>query len=131
MGSAIKKSDEAVGEAFVEWTSHLFEVVDLVSSQGFKALADNAEAVASYATGESREALDGEAQRAIARARELDGTLDAVGEAAEDTAKTEVEAGLEEPLRTELQDLESAIEESVQWLKEIQQWLAEYSFMQA
>jgi predicted nucleic acid-binding Zn-ribbon protein len=131
MGKALKESDEGVGEAFVEWTSHLFEVVDLVTKQGFKAIDDNAEAVASYAMGESREALDAEAQRAIARTRELDGTLDSVGDAIEDAAKTEVQGALEEPLRTELEDLESAIGESVQWLKEIQQWLAEYSFMQA
>ncbi|MET0555579.1 MAG: hypothetical protein ABW221_21235 [Vicinamibacteria bacterium] len=130
MGKAIKESSESVGEAFVEWTSHLFEVVDL-ASHGFKAIDANVDAVAAYATGESREALDDEAQRAIARALELDGTLDAVGDAVEDTGKTEVDGGLEEPLRTEMEDLESAIEESVQWLKEVQQWLAEYSFMQA
>jgi uncharacterized phage infection (PIP) family protein YhgE len=131
MGKALKDADEHVGEAFVEWTSHLFEVVDLAANQGFKPVAASAEAVAAYATGESREALEGEAERAVARARELDGTLDAVGDAVEDTAKTDVGAGLEEPLRTELQDLESALGESEQWLKEIQQWLADYSFMQA
>jgi hypothetical protein len=131
MGSAIKRTGEEVGEAFVEWTSHLFEVVDLVDNRGFEAVSDNAGEVASYAAGQSREVLDAEARRAYDRAGSLDGELDAVGDAAEDTGKTEVAAGLEEPLRTELQDLEAAIEESVQWLKEIQQWLAEYSFMQA
>jgi ABC-type transporter Mla subunit MlaD len=130
MGKAIKNSEEGVGEAFVEWTSHLFEVVDLVS-KGFRAVNASAEAVGKYAVEQSREALDEEAQRAFKRARELDGELDAVGDAVEETGKTDVDGGLEEPLRTELQDLESAIGESVQWLKEIQQWLAEYSFMQA
>lgn len=131
MGKAIKQSDEDVGEAFVEWTSHLFEVVDLVSKQGLRAVDANVEEVAKYAVGQSREALEEEAQRAFARAGQLDGQLDAVGDAVEDIGKTEVDGGLEEPLRTELQDLESAMKESVQWLKEIQQWLAEYSFMEA
>lgn len=130
MGRAIKTSDQAVGEAFVEWTSHLFEVVDIVANKGFKEFASNAKDVAEYAAGESRKVLDEEAGRAFARADALEGELETVGEAVEETAKTEVDSGLEEPLRTEVQDLQSAIGESVESLGEVRQWLAEYSFMQ-
>lgn len=130
MGGAIKKSDEGVGEAFVEWTSHLFEVVDLVTKKGFTAVHANAKDVATYAAEETRKALTQETRRAAERAKALKGDLESVGDAVEQTAKVEVDSGLEEPLRTELEDLESAMGESEQWLAEIQQWLAGYSYMQ-
>ena len=129
MGAAIKLADKHVGEAFVEWTGHLFELVDKVDNEGFEPMTANAGEVASYALGECREALDRSAERAFERVEQLEGELDSIGEAIKTAAAEQVADGLAEPVKTELEDLEAALQESMTWLKQVESWLSDYRFM--
>lgn len=129
LNAAIKKTSEHVGGAFVEWTSHLFEVVDLVDKKAYDAITDNTGEVVAHALEQAREQLDEAADRAVAGVAELEGKLDAIGDALAEVAKEDVGDGLREPVAAELADLSSAIEESVKWLKEVRSWLGEYKFV--
>lgn len=129
MGAAIKTQTAHVGAAFVQWTSRLFEVVDLVDKQAYDAVIENAGEVVAHALEQAREELDAGVERAVAGVSELDGRVDTVADALAEAAKEDVTEGLREPVKTELADLSSAIEESTKWLKEVQKWLSDYKFM--
>ena len=129
MGAAIKTQTDHVGAAFVQWTSRLFEVVDLVDKEAYDAVVDNAGEVVAHALEQAREELDAGVERAVAGVSALDERIETVADALAEAAKEDVAEGLREPVKTELADLSSAIEESTKWLKEVQKWLADYKFV--
>lgn len=130
MKAAIKMADEHLGEAFVEWTSKLFEVVDLVKNEGFEPAQENAEEVAEYALDQCKEDLDEAVQAASDRMAELARDFEALQQAIGEAASQVTDEG-EQPLASGLGELRGALSAAMSWLGTVEEWLGSYSFMKA
>jgi chromosome segregation ATPase len=129
VGKAIETADEHLGEAFVAWTSRLFEVVDLVKNEGFEPALANAEEVAGYALDQCREGVDETVQEAFDRMAELARDFEALEQAIGQEARQVTDQG--EPLVSELSDLRNALTAAMGWLETVEEWLGSYTFMKA